>query len=111
MLSSRDEQLVALTARAASLESDLVEAGKQIEAQHAELERYRDQLERQRPNQPERVPTEQLQLAFERVVNTLINVLPANDALADAAGAEGESESAPRPPPKRRRRSGMVAAI
>jgi transposase len=106
MLSSRDEQLVALTARAASLESDLVEAGKQIEAQHAELERYRDQLERQRPNQPERVPTEQLQLAFERVVNTLINVLPANDALADAAGAEGESESAPRPPPKRRRRSG-----
>jgi transposase len=67
----------------AALKQDLREAGKQIEAQQAELDRYKEQLDRRRPNQPERVPSEQLQLAFERVLATLGSEPPVNDVLED----------------------------
>lgn len=100
-LAERDERI-------ALLENDLREAGRLIEAQQAELDRYKEQFERQRPNQPERVPTEQLQLAFERVLATLADVVPANDAMADAAPNNGGASNAATPTPlkpKGRRRS------
>jgi transposase len=66
----------------------LREALKLIDLQRADLERYRVAYERIQPNTPERVPTNQLQLAFERVLL----------ALQDCSAAEAANQ-APRPSP------------
>jgi transposase len=79
----RDERLVVLT-------NDLREAAKRLEVQQAELDRYKAELERQRPNCPERVPENQLQLAFERVIESL-----GQDLDIEAANANDGDEPDP----------------
>lgn len=66
-----DDQLVAnaqLQAEVFALQGELDEALTLIELQKADLDRYRKAVESTRPNCPERVPEEQLQLAMERVL-------------------------------------------
>lgn len=91
--------------QAARLVHDLREAGKQIEAQQAELDRYRKLVERHRPNQPERVPTEQLQLAFDRVLASFREEGPANDTAEPAAGTDQPAPTGTAPPDGQRRRA------
>ncbi len=111
-IESRAAELAALMAEKRALESDLGEAGKLIEAQQADLDRYRKLVESQRPNQPERVPAEQIQLAFERVVATLGEPVAANSnesasvpaAQPDTATAATAPSITVPPTPKRRPR-------
>lgn len=76
---------------AKQLHAQLRETVKLVELQKADLERYRAAYERVQPNTPERVPTNQLQLAFERVLLALQDV-PATKAVAAAAKASGTAE-------------------
>jgi transposase len=78
----------------------LRETTKLIELQRADLERYRQAYEQAQPNRPERVPEEQLQLAFERVLASLSDAPAATSVAAlgagqrdDTTGAKGEGES------------------
>src|SRR5262249_13589884 len=69
-----------------------------------DLARLREQHERNRPNCPERVPSNAAQLAFERVLATFGDTGAANDAAKDDAPASAEAsppEMPPSPPPKR----------
>jgi hypothetical protein len=61
---------------------------KLCELQQADLERYKQAYEASRPNHPERAPRDQLQLAFERVLQTLGAAAPANDGHADGDETE-----------------------
>lgn len=67
------------------LRAQLREALKLNELQQADLDRYRAECARLTPNRPERVPSNDLQLAFERVIATFGD--PANDAREPSAGA------------------------
>lgn len=49
----------------------LAELNKLVELQEADLKRYRAEAESNTPNQPERVPKNQLQLAFEEVLASI----------------------------------------
>src|SRR5213075_2459524 len=81
----------------------------------AELKRYRYAYNVGQPNCPERVPRDQLQLAFERV---LAYVPPANDLAGGGIGSLDEAEAAAAgsdasgtgpersPPPKGKRNTG-----
>jgi transposase len=84
----------------------LAEALKLVDLQKADLERYQLVFEQQRPNQPERVAREQLQLAFERVLETLADAPAANDlarAVAqDRANGRGGGRERRRDPHGRR---------
>jgi transposase len=74
------ERLVAqLEAARAELEAQLGEMTKLCDLQQADLDRYKKAYEASRPNHPERAPREQLQLAFERVLETFQIQAPAND--------------------------------
>jgi transposase len=86
-----------LAAENATLHAQLAEAIKLTQLQGADLERFKKAYEAAQPNHPERVPREHLQLAFERVLETLTE--PANDAAAN--GATGEPDEAKSPPPDR----------
>jgi transposase len=83
---------------------------KLCELQQADLERYKKAYEASRPNHPERAPRDQLQLAFERVLETLGALAPANDGHADgdeasaASGAGGGTAGAGGRPPRAKRR-------
>lgn len=68
-----------LDRQVAQLEAQLVEMTKLCDLQRADLDRYRKAYEASRPNHPERAPREQLQLAFERVLETFQIQAPAND--------------------------------
>jgi hypothetical protein len=72
-------ELAAALARNADLGAQLHEVTKLVELQKADLERYRKTFEASRPNHPERVAREQLQLAFRRVLESLSSQPPAND--------------------------------
>lgn len=67
------------------LRAQLREALKLNELQQADLDRYRAECARLTPNRPERVPSKDLQLAFERVIATFGD--PANDAPEPSEGA------------------------
>jgi transposase len=67
------------------LRAQLREALKLNELQQADLDRYRAECARLTPNRPERVPSNDLQLAFERVIATFGD--PANDAPEPSEGA------------------------
>lgn len=84
---------VALEQQVAKLEAQLAETVKLCELQQADVERYRKECESSRPNHPERAPREQLQLAFERVVETLGAEPPANDAEDGDDGDSDDSDS------------------
>ncbi len=67
------------------LRAQLREALKLNELQQADLDRYRAECARLIPNRPERVPSNALQLAFERVIATFGDA--ANDAPEPSEGA------------------------
>jgi len=75
-----ERRIAELEATRAELESQLAEMSKLCELQQADLDRYKKAYEASRPNHPERAPREQLQLAFERVLETFQIQAPANDA-------------------------------
>lgn len=75
-----EQRVAQLEAERAELEAQLAEMSKLCELQQADLDRYRKAYEASRPNHPERAPREQLQLAFERVLEILQVQAPANDA-------------------------------
>ncbi len=89
---------------------------KHDELQGADLERLRDLYERNRPNCPERVPVNELQLVFADVVGTYGETTAANDAQecdgpgpvgasggalvpGETGGAGGDAASSGAPPP------------
>ena len=78
-------RIVELETAQASLREQLREALKLNELQQADLDRYRAQCERLTPNRPERVPSNDMQLAFERVLETFGT--PANDARGPSSEA------------------------
>lgn len=103
-LAAAHERVAALEAEAATLRAQLQEATKLIELQRADIERYKAACERIRPNTPERVPKDQLQLAFAEVLKTMSD-LPAAKTLAAAAAndnAEGKTQNAQQPAKKKR---------
>jgi transposase len=79
-----------LEAECTSLREQLHEAVKLNELQQADLERYKEAYEQVRPNHPERVPVEQLQLAFGEMLAMLGPSPAVNDIIA-----QGESSSSP----------------
>ncbi|MEO5725845.1 MAG: IS66 family transposase [Byssovorax sp.] len=78
-------RVVELEAAQELLRAQLREVLKLNELQQADLDRYRAECARLTPNRPERVPSNDLQLAFERVLETFGD--PANDAREPSAGA------------------------
>lgn len=86
-------RIVELEAEQELLRAQLRETLKVKELQEADLDRYRAECARLTPNRPERVPSNDLQLAFERVLETFGD--PANDAPDPSAGASpvGADES------------------
>src|SRR5262249_2628299 len=97
-----------LEAERATLRVRLAEALKLVQVQRADLERFKKAYEAARPNHPERVAREQLQLAFERILLALAG--PANDAstddgkettTAETTMAETNAPPAERPPPRK----------
>jgi hypothetical protein len=87
-----------LDAECSTLRAQLAEAMKLSELQRADLERYKKAYETVRPNHPERVAREQLQLAFERILLALAD--PANDASTDDRDETSNGEA--KPPPAER---------
>jgi transposase len=75
-----------------SLRSQLAEAMSLAELQRADLDRYRKLYEGVRPNTPERVPKEQLQLAFEQVLASMSEHPAAQQLANQAANDEGKNE-------------------
>jgi transposase len=80
-LERAQDRIAELTRRVAILEDQLREALKLNELQGADLDRWRDLVESLQPNRPERVPHNELQLAFAQVITDLSEPA-ANDALA-----------------------------
>jgi transposase len=95
-----EQQLVALQAECARLHTELSETVKLAELQRADLERYRQAYEAVRPNHPERVPVEQLQLAFEQVL-AMLGSTPVNDV--DDESTKSDDERRAKKPKKKRR--------
>lgn len=86
-----EQEVARLTAECSRLEAELAETMKLTELQQADLERYKKAHEASRPNHPERAPREQLQLAFERVLEALGAEPPANDDSDDAPAEEADA--------------------
>jgi transposase len=97
-----------------ALRSQLGEAMKLVELQRADIERYKEQYERVRPNHPERVPQDELQLVFDELLVAFGEKPAANDAGAEDAAAppadppvEGEGATGTgKPPPRKRHEHG-----
>jgi transposase len=94
------QQLVALQAECGRLRTELAETMKLAELQRADLQRYQQAYEAVRPNHPERVPADQLQLAFEQVLATLGST-PVNDV--DEAATKADDEHRAKKAQKKRR--------
>lgn len=90
------ETLREVEAEREQLRRQLAEATKMMELQAADIERFRHAYQSVRPNHPERVPREQLQLAFEALVAMLGNECASNDtASASTADDDDPPENAP----------------
>jgi len=100
-LEAARQRIAELEAEADTLRAQLREVVKHDELQRADIERYRDAYERNRPNCPERVPAPELQLVFEQVLSTYGDAAVANDATtADrssepSGSASGADDAAP----------------
>lgn len=85
-LARAEARVEALVREVAILRDQLSEALKLGDLQGAELERWRELVERLQGNRPERVPHDELQLAFEQVLKELpatpVNVPAASEAPA-----------------------------
>ncbi len=87
-------------AEAETLRAQLGEAMRLVELQKADLDRYRAAYERFQPNKPERVPANQLQLAFERLLLAFKDTPEAQALRASEAAAQKE---APQPERSKKR--------
>jgi transposase len=99
-LATCHERIVALEGEAEDLKKQLSEATNLIELQRADIDRYKAEYERVQPNTPERVPRDQLQLAFERVLESMSDVPSARElaaAAADAAASNDNDEEGAKP--------------
>jgi hypothetical protein len=85
-LSASRERVAALEQDLARLTAQITETTKLIELQQADIDRYRKLYEKVQPNTPERVPKDQLQLAFARVLASMSD-LDAAKELYDLARA------------------------
>ena len=81
-------RIVELEAEVFALGDELAEALKVVDLQKADLDRYEKAIQDARPNQPERTPTEQLQLGWARILG--FEAQAAND---DGAPAEPDSDT------------------
>ena len=92
-----------LECKVAALQVQLDETMKLCELQQADLERYRQAYEAVRPNHPERVAPEQLQLAFEQMLAMLGPPRADNDVQSPGQStAPAEEERPPRERGKKR---------
>lgn len=96
-LEAARRRIAEVEAEAASLRAQLRETLKLVELQKADLDRLRAEQERSRPNQPERAPANELQLALDRVVATFGDLPAANDTPASGTPAKLEGAEAPAP--------------
>lgn len=95
-----------LEAENTALRAQLREVVKHDELQRQDLERLREEYERTRPNCPERVPGNEVQLAFERVLETFGDVVAANDETKGGDTSTSETPDKKGNQPKRRHRHG-----
>lgn len=77
----------------ARLHEQLRELNKLAELQRADLERYKQAIASAEGHQPERVPEDQLQLAFERVMESITDKVQKADVLAAVANDEDADPS------------------
>lgn len=92
LLDAARRRIGELEAELASVRAQLREVVKHDELQRQDLERLREERERTRPNCPERVPGNEAQLAFERVLETFGDVVASND---DAKGNHTSTSETP----------------
>lgn len=84
-LDAARRRVAELEAEAEVLRGQLRETLKLADLQKADLDRLRAEQERSRPNRPERAPSNEMQLALERVVATFGDTQAANDAPSSPA--------------------------
>src|ERR1700722_14109447 len=94
-LDAAHQRIAALEAEATGLREQLREALKVVDLQKADLDRLRAEQERSRPNRPERAPSNEMQLALERVVATFGDAQAANDTPSPALPAAPDAGTAP----------------
>jgi len=82
-------QVAALEGEKEALREQLRELGDLAELQRADIERYKKAYEQIRPNTPERVPADQLQLAFTEVIEALKDT-PVGEHLKQATDATNQ---------------------
>jgi transposase len=99
-LDAAHQRIAVLEAEATGLREQLREALKVVDLQKADLDRLRAEQERTRPNRPERAPSNEMQLALERVVATFGDAPAANDVPASETGTMSDGASPPEPPTK-----------
>src|SRR5688572_8750290 len=93
------------------LRAQLREMAKLAELQAADLERYCKVIQEQaQPNRPERVPDNQLQLALERILNTITDA-PTKSALETNAKESSEREKKQRSATPHGRRNLELAGL
>jgi len=94
-LEATRRRVAELKAEAVVLRGQLREALKVVDLQKADLDRVRAEQERTRPNRPERAPSNEMQLALERVVATFGDAQAANDTPPPAPSATPDAATAP----------------
>ena len=94
-LEATRRRVAELEAEADVLRSQLREVLKVVDLQKADLDRLRAEQERARPNRPERAPSNEMQLALERVVATFGDAQAANDTPPPAPSATPDAATAP----------------
>lgn len=90
-------RIVELEAEVFALGDELAEALKVVDLQKADLDRYEKAIQDARPNQPERTPVEQLQLAWARILG--FEAQAAQAANDDGTPAESASDALEGMPP------------
>jgi transposase len=94
-LEATRRRVAELEAEADVLRGQLRETLKVVDLQKADLDRLRAEQERARPNRPERAPSNEMQLALERVVATFGDAQAANDTPSPALPATPDAGTAP----------------
>ena len=94
-LEATRRRVAELEAEADVLRGQLREVLKVVDLQKADLDRLRAEQERARPNRPERAPSNEMQLALERVVATFGDAQAANDTPPPAPSATPDAATAP----------------
>lgn len=95
-LTAAVSEVAALRAENAELKLLLGESQKALEAAESDIERYRQLIERARPNEPEHVPTRTQQLILEGLEEAFATRQPDNDA-SSASGASDDAAARPEP--------------